>query len=89
MQTALIIFIDQKIFNMKQTDWVQELEAQRIFKEKTKLQPDEFYWEQGRLVFTEQYHLRRGRCCNNNCKHCPYKDLSEGDQYRERNFDED
>jgi len=69
MQTALIIFIDLKIFNMKPTDWVQELEAQRIFKEK--------------------YHLNRGRCCNNNCKHCPYKDLSEGDEYRERNFDED
>lgn len=25
------------------------------------------------VVFTEQYHLQRGKCCNNNCKHCPYK----------------
>ena len=24
-------------------------------------------------VFTEKYHLKRGYCCNNNCKHCPYK----------------
>jgi hypothetical protein len=72
---------------MKPIDWVQELEAQRIFKEKTKLQPDEFYWKNGNLVFTEQYHLRRGKCCKNLCLHCPYKDLSEGDEYRERNFD--
>jgi hypothetical protein len=75
---------------MKRPDFIQELEAQRIIKEKTKLQPDEFYWENGNLVFTEQYHLRRGRCCNNNCKHCPFKeDNSEGDVYRERNFEED
>lgn len=24
-------------------------------------------------VFTEEYLLKRGYCCNNNCKHCPYK----------------
>jgi hypothetical protein len=89
MQIVLIIFIDQKIFKIMKQDWVQELEAQRIFKEKTKLQADEFYWSDGKLVFTEQYHLRRGRCCNNLCKHCPFNDISEGDEYRERNFDED
>lgn len=72
---------------MIKNDFIQELEAQRIIKEKTKLQPDEFYWKEGNLVFTEQYHLRRGRCCNNSCLHCPYKD--EGDEYRERNFQED
>lgn len=29
---------------------------------------DEF----GRLVFTREFHLRRGYCCGNGCKHCPY-----------------
>jgi hypothetical protein len=28
--------------------------------------------EQGYWVFTETYHLLRGYCCNNGCKHCPY-----------------
>jgi hypothetical protein len=28
--------------------------------------------EQGRLVFTEAYHLKRGYCCENTCRHCPY-----------------
>lgn len=38
-----------------------------------KLQPDEFYWENGAVVLTETYHLRRGSCCKYGCKNCPYK----------------
>ena len=26
----------------------------------------------GYKVFTEKFHLNRGFCCENNCKHCPY-----------------
>lgn len=26
----------------------------------------------GRLVFTADYHLKRGYCCGNGCRHCPY-----------------
>jgi hypothetical protein len=74
---------------MIKNDFIIKLEAERLIKEKINLKEDEYYFNQGKLVFTEQYHLNRGRCCNNNCKHCPYKDLSEGDEYRERNFDED
>ena len=28
--------------------------------------------EDGLVVFTEAYHLRRGTCCGNRCLHCPY-----------------
>lgn len=28
--------------------------------------------EQGYKVFTEAYHLKRGYCCKNGCKHCAY-----------------
>ncbi|TXI68302.1 MAG: hypothetical protein E6Q41_04300 [Cyclobacteriaceae bacterium] len=35
-------------------------------------QPD-FYWKNGLLVFTEAYHLKRGYCCTNGCRHCPYR----------------
>jgi hypothetical protein len=31
-----------------------------------------FYWENGLMVFTEAYHLQRGYCCKNGCRHCPY-----------------
>jgi hypothetical protein len=72
---------------MIKNNFIIKLEAERLIKEKINLQEDEYYFNQGNLVFTEQYHLRRGRCCKNLCLHCPYKDLSEGDEYRERNFD--
>jgi hypothetical protein len=38
-----------------------------------KLQDEDFYLEEGNMVLTEHYHLRRGKCCDNGCKHCPYK----------------
>ncbi|UMB55367.1 DUF5522 domain-containing protein [Lutibacter sp. A64] len=28
--------------------------------------------KQGYRVFTEKYLLKRGCCCKNGCKHCPY-----------------
>jgi hypothetical protein len=34
---------------------------------------EEYYInEDGLLVFTEYYHLKRGYCCGCACKHCPY-----------------
>jgi hypothetical protein len=36
------------------------------------LHPGDFYMEGPYMVFTEQYHLRRGYCCNSGCRHCPY-----------------
>jgi len=33
---------------------------------------DFYYNESGLLVFTEKYHIKKGYCCGNGCKHCPY-----------------
>lgn len=33
---------------------------------------DFYYNEQGYVVLTEKYHLKKGFCCGNGCKHCPY-----------------
>jgi hypothetical protein len=33
---------------------------------------DFYYNEDGFFVMTEKYHLERGFCCGNGCKHCPY-----------------
>jgi len=52
-------------------DWIQELYYREFHK--PKLKADEFYWHEGKMIFTEVYHKRRGYCCNNNCKHCAYK----------------
>jgi hypothetical protein len=43
------------------------------FSAKKKLEPDDYYISpEGYYVFTEKYLLKRGYCCKNGCKHCPY-----------------
>ena len=38
-----------------------------------KFEPDDYYFsDEGYIVFTEKYHLKRGYCCQNSCRHCPY-----------------
>ncbi len=31
-----------------------------------------YYLENGRVVFTALFHLERGKCCGNKCRHCPF-----------------
>ncbi|HEX2535731.1 MAG TPA: DUF5522 domain-containing protein [Chitinophagaceae bacterium] len=33
---------------------------------------DYYLNEQGLMVLTEKYHLGKGFCCGNGCRHCPY-----------------
>lgn len=37
----------------------------------------DYYIEDGKYVFTKWFHLKRGACCGNGCRHCPYIDLSK------------
>lgn len=39
---------------------------------------DYYFNEEGLMVFTEQYHLKRGYCCKNRCRHCPWNYGKEG-----------
>lgn len=42
-------------------------------KEKSKKNTNgDYYFENGLMVFTEAYHLKRNYCCKNGCRHCPY-----------------
>jgi hypothetical protein len=34
----------------------------------------DFYFDGLFMVFTANYHKKRGFCCNSGCKHCPYKE---------------
>jgi hypothetical protein len=31
-----------------------------------------YYIENGKYVFTEEYHIKRGFCCGTGCRHCSY-----------------
>ncbi len=40
-----------------------------------KLLPSDFYIENGNYVFTKEFHLKRGSCCGNFCRHCPFQPI--------------
>jgi hypothetical protein len=46
----------------------------------------DYYMDNGLMVFTSAYHLKRGYCCGNNCKHCPWKNVKENDIFKNKNF---
>ena len=49
----------------------QEQRSERL--QRLGLEPSDYYYsEEGYIVFTEQYHLKRGYCCQSGCRHCPY-----------------
>jgi hypothetical protein len=40
-----------------------------------KFEKEDFYMSKdGFIVFTEKHHLKRGYCCQSNCRHCPWKE---------------
>jgi hypothetical protein len=50
-----------------------ELERDEPIEDAEELSPEDFYWDGPYVVFTAAYHLKRGYCCNSECRHCPYK----------------
>jgi hypothetical protein len=43
------------------------------FSKRSNLTEEDYYIsEEGYIIFTEAYHLKRGYCCKSGCKHCPY-----------------
>ncbi len=37
----------------------------------------DYYFEDGLLVMTAHYLTKRGYCCHNDCRNCPYRDGGE------------
>lgn len=60
---------------IRSNDWIVQQYVREIA---PKLEEKDFYYnENGYRVMTEHYHLKRGSCCSNGCKHCPYKNKKE------------
>jgi hypothetical protein len=53
-------------------DWIQQAFVREFG---NKLLPSDFYYENGYRVFTESFHVNRGTCCGNGCRHCPYEPI--------------
>lgn len=47
---------------------------------------DYYFNEEGLLVFTEAYHLKRGYCCGNKCRHCPYQHENVPENMADKNI---
>ena len=48
-----------------------------------KLDPEDYYYsDEGYIVFTEKYHLKRGYCCKSGCRHCPYNYDKKTDTFK-------
>ena len=39
------------------------------------VQNEDYYMDHGLMVLTARYHLRRGYCCDQGCRHSPFEDL--------------
>jgi len=39
----------------------------------------DYYFENGFMVLTGYYLKKRGYCCGNNCRHCPYQKIETTD----------
>ncbi|MCC6701194.1 MAG: hypothetical protein IT221_06705 [Fluviicola sp.] len=49
------------------------------------LEPEDFYLSpEGYIIFTENYHSKRGYCCKSGCKHCPYGYDKKSDSFRKK-----
>ncbi|GIV26425.1 MAG: hypothetical protein KatS3mg027_0239 [Bacteroidia bacterium] len=52
---------------------------------KKPLDPEDYYLsEEGYIIFTEKYHLKRGYCCKSGCKHCPYGYDKKTDTFKKK-----
>jgi len=41
---------------------------------------DYYFNEEGLLVFTREYHLKRGDCCGSGCINCPFDYVNVRDE---------
>ncbi|MCB1023704.1 MAG: hypothetical protein KDB79_04910 [Acidobacteria bacterium] len=52
---------------MKKTDPGEERRENEKF-----VEGQDFYYEDGLMVLTAKFLSKRGYCCDNGCRHCPY-----------------
>jgi Family of unknown function (DUF5522)/Cysteine-rich CWC len=54
------------------TATVEKIRTMLASSRPTSKEGDYYIDENGNVVFTAAYHLNRGTCCGNGCRHCPY-----------------
>jgi hypothetical protein len=58
------------------------MEKESVKKVEYSLKTEDYYQSpEGFVVFTKEYHLKRGYCCKSGCRHCPYNYKRKDDNY--------
>ena len=64
--------IDEYVADMTPEKAIADNKAALLTKAKHLLEGIDYYNENSFTVFTTWHHLKRGYCCKNGCRHCPY-----------------
>ena len=71
--SCLIKNIRTHIENIKSKSIKEQLALARPYKNDTNfIEGIDYDMENGLLVMSRWTHLKRGKCCGNGCRHCPY-----------------
>ncbi|MCX2744260.1 DUF5522 domain-containing protein [Mangrovivirga sp. M17] len=63
--------LDQKIKSIKAGE-LENILKDPLWNKNKLIEGLDYYNENGLMVFTEYFHLKKGYCCKNQCRHCPY-----------------
>ncbi|HXG85897.1 MAG TPA: DUF5522 domain-containing protein [Pyrinomonadaceae bacterium] len=63
---------------MKEEKKVKSVENQERF-----IEGVDYYFENGLMILTRHFLLKRGYCCRNGCRNCPYT-LAEEEIYNKK-----
>lgn len=64
--------IDAYVLEMTPNKAIANNKAARLPKSKLLIEGIDYYIENSLCVFMAWHHLKRGDCCKNGCRHCPY-----------------
>lgn len=70
--TACSIKIDEYVATIS-SGTAMDNKAKDLPKTTNLVEGIDYYLENGNYVFKAWFHLKRGHCCTNGCRHCPYK----------------
>ncbi len=50
----------------------EETKIKPVKKQEEFIEGVDYYFENGLMILSEHFLLKRGYCCRNNCRNCPY-----------------
>ncbi len=87
-QTCLAKKVNAQLGEIYQTYTTNELIrlAKPYAKNPQLIEGLDYTMENGFMVFSAWYHLKRGTCCGNGCRHCPFGKLPDSSVHHEDPF---